>query len=177
MTGAIVLTLVTVAICSIFVFHDTLPWFSPAEKMIPFCDHSSQSTIVELTGAGSKDGIYCLQKTASLKDLAVAADLGPLQSVEDHFLASGSCVIVNVKGTVSVGEMTAAKKVALGIPLDVNRATVEELTLIEGIGKKTAERIVAVRTQKGHFRKLEELMDIPGIKKGKYDKLKSRLRI
>ncbi|MCX7868805.1 MAG: helix-hairpin-helix domain-containing protein, partial [Terrimicrobiaceae bacterium] len=62
------------------------------------------------------------------------------------------------------GEMTAAKKLALGMPLDINRASKEDLILIPGIGDKTAEKIIALRTQLGGFTHLEQLMQIKGIK-------------
>lgn len=50
-----------------------------------------------------------------------------------------------------------------GEPLDVNRANIEELTLIPGIGPKLAARIVEERTRRGGFQSLAELQSVRGL--------------
>lgn len=47
--------------------------------------------------------------------------------------------------------------------LDLNRAQINELEQITGIGPALAARIVAARAARGRFRSLEELLEIPGI--------------
>ena len=47
--------------------------------------------------------------------------------------------------------------------VDVNRASVEELETLPGIGERLAERIVAFRDQNGPFLALDELLDVNGI--------------
>ncbi|MFZ5798274.1 MAG: helix-hairpin-helix domain-containing protein [Desulfobulbus sp.] len=51
----------------------------------------------------------------------------------------------------------------LGRPLAVNRATAEELALLEGIGPKLAAKIIAHRELTGRIDTLSELQEIPGI--------------
>lgn len=48
-------------------------------------------------------------------------------------------------------------------PLDPNRATVEELTSLPGVGPVLAARLVAYRDSAGPFRTIEELQRVPGI--------------
>lgn len=50
-----------------------------------------------------------------------------------------------------------------GQRLDVNRAGVDELTLIPGIGPKLAERIVEERARRGRFERLEDLRAVRGL--------------
>lgn len=48
-------------------------------------------------------------------------------------------------------------------PVDLNTATVEELTTLPGIGEVIAQRIVTYRQTHGPFTSLEELMQVEGI--------------
>lgn len=50
--------------------------------------------------------------------------------------------------------------------VDINTASVEELTTVPGIGKTTAQRIVEYRTKYGPFFTVDELLHVKGIGKG-----------
>ena len=51
--------------------------------------------------------------------------------------------------------------------LDINRATIEELVAVPGIGSRMAQAIVDLRSKKGAFTKLDDLLEVPGIKEKK----------
>lgn len=61
--------------------------------------------------------------------------------------------------------------------IDINNAGIDELVKLPGIGEKTAEKIVAYRTQNGNFKTLEELMEVKGIGNVKFNKIKKFLYI
>lgn len=61
--------------------------------------------------------------------------------------------------------------------VDLNRATIEELIDLPGIGEKVAERIVHYRETNGPFQEPEELMNVRGIGEKTYLKLESRLTV
>ena len=72
----------------------------------------------------------------------------------------------------------ADKKAALGPPvpeaamalpqkLDLNRVSQEDLVSVPGIGPRMAQAIVDLRTKKGEFKKIEELLEVTGIKEKK----------
>jgi competence ComEA-like helix-hairpin-helix protein len=48
-------------------------------------------------------------------------------------------------------------------PLDLNTATVEQLTQLPGVGPVTAQAIVDFRKKSGPFRRVEDLLAIRGI--------------
>ncbi len=55
--------------------------------------------------------------------------------------------------------------------ININTAKKEELMTLSGIGASKAEAILSYREEKGEFHTIEELMQIPGIKEGIYNKL------
>ena len=67
---------------------------------------------------------------------------------------------MEVDQAVDVDEEDASD---LQFPVNINSATVEELTLLPGVGPAIAERIVAHRETYGEFRMIEELRDVSGI--------------
>ncbi len=52
---------------------------------------------------------------------------------------------------------------AVTLRVSINTATVQELMLVDGIGEKTAQKIVDYRETHGGFDSLEELLNISGI--------------
>jgi len=62
-------------------------------------------------------------------------------------------------------------------PLDLNAATVEELTELPGIGEELARRIVEYRTEHGPFQAVEELMEVSGIGEAKLAGLDGRVTV
>ena len=62
-------------------------------------------------------------------------------------------------------------------PLDLNRATAEELAELPGIGAELADRVVAYREERGGFGSAEEIMEVPGIGEGKFAALEGRITV
>ena len=62
-------------------------------------------------------------------------------------------------------------------PLDLNKADVEELQKVPGIGPVTAKAIINFREKSGPFRRLEDLLAIRGITKRKLEKLRPYLTV
>ncbi|NLC67644.1 MAG: helix-hairpin-helix domain-containing protein [Clostridiaceae bacterium] len=56
--------------------------------------------------------------------------------------------------------------------VNINTASIAELDTLPGIGEITAESIIKYRQQHGRFEKIEDIMNVPGIKEGKFEKIK-----
>ena len=61
--------------------------------------------------------------------------------------------------------------------INLNTATVAELEMLPGIGAKVAARIVEYRTNKGPFRKIEDLMNVQGVGEKSFLKLRPQLTV
>ncbi len=61
--------------------------------------------------------------------------------------------------------------------LNLNAASVEELSKIPGLNRDLAQKIVDLREENGEFIDMEELLDIPGIDNSMLRKLKKHLFI
>ena len=61
--------------------------------------------------------------------------------------------------------------------VNLNTASKEELLTLNGIGDVRAQAILKYREEHGEFRSIEELMEVEGIKKGTFQKLKDQIKI
>ncbi len=61
--------------------------------------------------------------------------------------------------------------------ININEADLETLIRLPGIGPKTAQKIIDLRSQKSKFENLEELMEVKGIGEVKFNKIKKFLYI
>ncbi|MEK6759205.1 MAG: helix-hairpin-helix domain-containing protein [Deltaproteobacteria bacterium] len=57
-------------------------------------------------------------------------------------------------------------------PIDINTASVQTLELLPGVGRKTAQRIIDKRAEKGGFRSVEELAEVRYIGRHKLEKIR-----
>lgn len=61
--------------------------------------------------------------------------------------------------------------------ININTATVEELTKLPGVGDELAQRIVEFRVANGRFRRSEYLMLIDGISEKRFKEIKPHVRV
>jgi len=140
---------------------------------------------IEVVGEVRTPGIYLFRNPPTLKEAIDKA--GGVKGVllqEDislsEFLQTGTWVAISREPSSSVtsgqphrenpdtvriklGRMEAKKLLVFFIPLDLNRASIEDLCLVPGIGESLARGIVTYRSRKGGFRSVEELKNVTGI--------------
>jgi len=56
--------------------------------------------------------------------------------------------------------------------ININTATEAELETLPGVGPATASKIVAFREKNGKFKKIEDIMNVPGIGESKFSNMK-----
>lgn len=87
-------------------------------------------------------------------------------------------------GTTEAGGAAAAPGVAGGTVsgavdtrININTATVAELQRLPGIGPALAARIVAYREAWGPFRRIEDLLEVPGIGQRRFEQIKDLIKV
>lgn len=69
-------------------------------------------------------------------------------------------------------DFRTSQKLAEGSQIDLNVANIEDLMMIPGVGKITAQRIVEFRMTNGKFKSVEELGNVKGIGLKKLEKIR-----
>lgn len=74
-------------------------------------------------------------------------------------------------------EIFAGKYLTGERKINLNKASREELTLLPGIGEKTADKIIQYRQRNGKFKSKEEVMNIKGIGEVKYSRIRDKITV
>jgi len=171
--GCILLILILV---SLYCGRDSLMNFLADGKGPHLYADSNRGTIaVELAGDTERRGIYFIPPRTTVRrflEMTGESNVSITVTDPDLILINGTAVIVQGEGvsrTVPApGVIGNAGRMVLGMPMELNKATVEELAMVEGIGLKTAGWIVEKRDEKGGFGKIEELLEVRGIGEKKF---------
>ena len=149
---------------------------------------STKYVFVQMAGKVKSPGIYSFDQAVTVAQ-AVAKAGGPLSPLNrSDELAWDKVQIENGRriqiitepsGTTSfnLGWMAVPTRLALGVLIDINQASVAELSQVPGIGPKLAQGIVALRARRGVFSKLENLCEVRGIGPATVRRLKPYLTL
>jgi competence protein ComEA len=92
-----------------------------------------------------------------------------------RFVATG--LALAMAALLVVGPAMAAGKPAPTAKVNLNTASVEQLTTLPGVGPKLAARIVEYRQKSGTFRSTQELMNVKGVGEKNFAKIEAWLSI
>jgi competence ComEA-like helix-hairpin-helix protein len=139
---------------------------------------AAQAVVARLPAAPSPRASVCDSPVEVVEPeglrLLCAADLPPSCAAAQ----AGDRVQIDAQScAVGTGGMSAAARLLSGLPLDVNRATAAELELLDGIGPKLAQAIVADRAAHGPFASIEELDRVRGIGPGLLARIREQLQV
>jgi DNA uptake protein ComE-like DNA-binding protein len=147
------------------------------KKSIPWGIQNPDSMIMEFKGI-EKAGIYFLPPEIIRQELIQIADLKKSED-EKSFgsidINNGALFTFSDEGKLTQGRISTPTRLALGLPVDINRVSAMDLSLVPGIREGLAIKIILLREEKNGFLSVEELKEVPGIKEKKLNKLKSYL--
>jgi competence ComEA-like helix-hairpin-helix protein len=170
-----------VLIASLFVYlgtliHERHPF---PLSVLSWGDQGPGMIAVELTGKRGADGIYFFPEGTAFTELQRITGhevTGENPGFARAQRSADPALSVSVAGgMLKISDMPSVTRLALGLPVDINRATEEEFTLVPGIGESLAYQIVQLRNRRGAFEGLEDLTAVPGIKGKKLQSLEKYL--
>lgn len=103
-------------------------------------------------------------------------------AIDSEFTARSNLISISDSDSLKVTSTDSTKKVKVkkqikskeGVALksiDINSAKKEELMKLPGIGEAIAERIILFRNENGPFSTIEDIMNVKGIGKKKFERL------
>jgi DNA uptake protein ComE-like DNA-binding protein len=174
--GAVALLIVAVSLYAMALLDDRR---SRSEPALAWRDQGPGMKAVEIHEFRGAEGIYFLPAATALRHVTEITEnrieAGSADLAVDPLSRMDAASVSALRGALKITDMPVAKRLALGLPIDVNRATEGELSMVPGIGERTAATIVQMRQDKGEFSELADLKTIPGIKDGKLRELKKYL--
>ena len=140
---------------------------------------------VDVKGAVKSPGIYDLpvgsrvndavQKAGGLTEQADSKSINLAQKVSDEAL-----VYVPTKGEESASQQTnsgAPSSTSKDKKVNLNKASLEELKQVKGLGGKRAQDIIDHRESNGKFKSVDELKKVSGIGAKTIEKLKDYVTV
>jgi competence protein ComEA len=83
----------------------------------------------------------------------------------------------HAQGAAAQAPDRAPRPAAMAVVVNLNTASASDFEALPGIGPKTAARIIEYRQKNGPFKKIEELMNVPGIGEKNFLKLKPQITV
>ena len=122
---------------------------------------------VEVRGEVTEDKIYVLEEGSLMADLLEEVELTDKADISSLALQSvlynDEIVVIPAKSDHHL--------------ISINSAGISELCTLPGIGPKTAQKIIEYREKAGSFLSLEEIMEVNGIGKAKFARIKEYITL
>ncbi len=156
---------------------------SPGSSSLDSQKEESLPCYVHICGEVVFPGVYQLSKGSRVFE-AVEKAGGFTQQASPEYLNMAQQIEDGMKIVVlSMEEANAAEDQALkqtgqkGSKINLNTAPKEELMTLRGIGEARAEDIIKYRDSHGAFKKIEDIMNVSGIKDAAFQKIKDDITI
>lgn len=198
--GIIVILIISVITIGLYVYRTTKEgneYEYYQDEIISNENHGEENEIniestvtVHITGEVCYPGVVILKEGARIVDAIEAAggekeeaDLNKLNLA--YILSDGDKIYVPSKNennkidtyseVIQTGnEMNNNIEVNM---ININKATLQELEKLPGVGASTANKIIAYRKENGGFNKPEDIKNVPGIGDSKYEAMKDMIKV
>ncbi len=134
--------------------------------------------VIYVTGAVNKPDVYEVKEHSRLHEvIEIAGGFKGNASKESlnlaRFVFDGEMIHVPEEGS----ERSTLNESSYSDKVSINKASLQELMSLTGIGETKAEAIIVYRKTNGPFQRIEEIMKVNGIKDAMYNKIKDDIVI
>ena len=158
-------------------------------------EESEEMIVVHITGEVKKPGVVKTKEGSRIEDIIEAAggltenaditDVNLAYTVEDGVKicipsnndetdAKENYISEDAGENIIISDEETSSKASV---VNINNATQEQLEELPGIGPSIASRIVEYRTKNGKFKTIEDIKNVTGIGKSKYEKIKELIKV
>ena len=158
------------------------------------CEEVSEEVLVDIKGAVKKPGVYKLNKNSIVNDVIVLAgglksgastdDINLSKAIYNEmviYISTKSELKEKQNNTSNIPSSTNETKVdnicVNPNKVNINSATVDELTTLNGIGEAKAIKIIDYRNTNGLFKSIEDIKNVSGIGETFYEKIKDNITV
>jgi competence protein ComEA len=126
---------------------------------------------IEIAGEVARPGVYAFPASPTLPEIWRRAGAPGSLPVAAAAVLPQTRVAVGPAGEYQLERMSGERALTLGLALDLNSATAEDLEALPGIGPVLARRIIQHRENHGPYQKIEDLLAVHGMGKKKLAQL------
>lgn len=138
---------------------------------------------VDICGAVKNPGVIVLKegdrvidainKAGGLTDKADILRINRSKYVYD----SEKIVIPEVGEDINIDSIKELEEIGIDKKININTATKDELTKLDGIGESISERIIKYRQKNRGFKTIEDIMNVSGIGDSKFEQIKDSIKV
>ncbi len=142
-----------------------------------------QDTVyIHVCGEVKKPGVYTFSESPRVIDAVKAAggftkkaDRNGVNQAET--VPDGTQLTIMAKGKKKAAAAEQEDSASSDGKVNINQAAREELMTLTGIGEAKADQIINYREENGKFQKIEDIMNVPGIKEGVFNNIKEYIMV
>lgn len=139
-------------------------------------EEATDTIFVYVCGAVLEEGVYELSAGSRLYE-AIEKAGGFREDAATTEMNQAEVLVDAMKIYVPTIEEVLERQSTTGGKVNINQASKEELMTLPGVGASKAESIIRHREENGRFQKIEDIMEISGIKEGLFEQIKDLIQV
>lgn len=154
----------------------------PVERIVESEENKEKPLEIKVyvTGLVKNPGVYTMKEGERIID-AINKAGGPLEEADLTNINLAQKVkdeqMIRVPKKGETNNISPNSTIQKNEKININTATKEELQTLPGIGPVTAERIIEFRENKGSFKKIEDIMNVPRIGPKMFEQIKDKITV
>ncbi len=127
---------------------------------------------VDIKGAIKYPGVYIVPSSALLQDVIIIAG-GLLDTADSNMIN----MVLPLYDNQMINIPFKTNSSNTGNLININIATINELTSLPGIGEAKAKNIISYREKNGSFKSIDEIKNVSGIGEDVFNKIKTYITV